>query len=151
MKGSYCLIIHNKRDSTLTIGKQGKIEFKTGFFVYIGSALNSLEGRIKRHISSSKKIFWHVDYLLASPHTHLKEVIYGISPHKRECAISQFLSLKANSIANFGSSDCQCQSHLFYFKEHDLAQLACQESFSKLNLHPKSFKISENEFSFEIS
>lgn len=139
MKGSYCLIIENRKDSPITIGKKGRLNFKTGFFVYVGSALNSLEGRIRRHLSSSKKLFWHVDYLLDSPHTQVKEVIYGVSTYKRECAISQLLSRKVESKANFGSSDCRCPSHLFYFKEYETAQIVCQESFMKLKLDPQVF------------
>jgi Uri superfamily endonuclease len=44
MKGCYCLIIKLNNDRTVKIGKKlGKIEFKKGYYVYVGSAMNSLE------------------------------------------------------------------------------------------------------------
>ena len=56
MKGCYCLIIYVKRKSQITVGKKlGVIEFKKGIYVYIGSAMNSLEARLSRHLSDSKK------------------------------------------------------------------------------------------------
>ena len=65
MKGCYCLIIHVKKYSKIRIGaKLGYLEFKRGIYVYVGSAMNSLESRLNRHLSSKKKMHWHVDYLL---------------------------------------------------------------------------------------
>lgn len=55
MKGCYCLIIYVKKLSKIKIGKQGEIKFKKGTYVYIGSAMNSLESRLKRHLSNEKK------------------------------------------------------------------------------------------------
>ena len=56
MKGYYCLIINLDNDSEIEIGKRlGKINFDKGYYVYVGSAMNSLEARLKRHLSDEKK------------------------------------------------------------------------------------------------
>ncbi|MEE9474859.1 MAG: GIY-YIG nuclease family protein, partial [Candidatus Hydrothermarchaeaceae archaeon] len=64
MKGIYALIITLEEDKNICVGKLGPVDFKKGYYVYIGSALNSLEGRINRHRRKDKKLRWHVDYLL---------------------------------------------------------------------------------------
>ena len=55
-KGNYCLLIHMKKDSKIKIGAKGFIFFKKGYYVYVGSALNTLSKRIERHLSIDKKI-----------------------------------------------------------------------------------------------
>ncbi len=134
MKGTYCLIIENKKECDLAVGKKGNFHFEKGFYVYVGSALNSLPGRIKRHLSSSKKLFWHVDYLLAAPHTRVIEVVFVSNPHKVECAIAGDISLKSKEIPGFGSSDCRCNSHLFYFEDLKESIKTCEDSFLKNKL-----------------
>ena len=57
MKGSYILVIELKEEKIIQIGKLGKIHFKKGFYVYIGSALNGLEQRITRHLIKEKTFF----------------------------------------------------------------------------------------------
>lgn len=48
MKGSYCLIINIKKDTDIKIGKKlGFINFKKGCYVYVGSAMNSLNPELK--------------------------------------------------------------------------------------------------------
>ena len=65
MKECYCLIINLEKNRKIKIGKKlGKIDFEKGFYVYVGSALNSLESRLNRHLSDEKKLHWHIDYLL---------------------------------------------------------------------------------------
>ncbi|WP_297495710.1 DUF123 domain-containing protein [Thermococcus sp.] len=63
MKGSYFLVI--KLDEEKTIRTKGKtFELLPGYYVYVGSAMNSLEKRVRRHFSREKKLHWHIDYLL---------------------------------------------------------------------------------------
>ncbi len=117
MKGSYVLIIENKKDQNICVGKLGNILFKKGFYAYVGSALNSLEGRINRHKRTDKKFHWHVDYLLDK--TEIVEVFYKENNDKEECVIAKSFS-KFDSIKGFGCSDCKCQSHLFYGKYDEI-------------------------------
>ncbi|WP_299524179.1 DUF123 domain-containing protein [uncultured Methanobrevibacter sp.] len=122
MKGSYCLIINLKKNTKIKIGKRlGFINFKKGTYVYVGSAMNCLESRVKRHLSNNKKKHWHVDYLLLNENSKIEKVYTKESSEKLECKIAKKIIKNQESIANFGCSDCKCQSHLIYFKNSKLA------------------------------
>ena len=97
----------------IEIGKLGIIEFKRGYYAYVGSAMNSLEGRIKRHLKKEKKMKWHIDFLLQ--HAIIKKIFYKESMEKEECSIAKKFN-GFDFIPKFGSSDCKCKSHLFYSK-----------------------------------
>lgn len=115
MKGCYCLVIRLDETTEIRIGKKlGKIKFNKGHYVYVGSAMNSLISRIKRHLSDEKKLHWHIDYFLK--YSQITEVIYNRSNRKIECDLSQYIASKTSGIRNFGCSDCDCESHLYYFK-----------------------------------
>lgn len=129
MKGSYVLVIKNSKDQTIQIGKLGKIFFKKGCYAYVGSALNSLEGRINRHMRKDKKFHWHIDYLLDK--TKIVDVFCKKSKRKEECEIANnFLDLEF--IKGFGCSDCKCKSHLFYVDKNKIENILidiCLERF----------------------
>ena len=110
MKGSYVLIAKINEPRRIKVGKLGEIHFKKGYYAYVGSALNSLEKRIGRHIRKEKKMRWHIDYLLQ--HASIKKIFYKESNEKEECMIASKFDL--DYIPKFGSSDCNCKSHLFY-------------------------------------
>ncbi len=112
MKGSYVLIVHLGRDTTIRVGALGEIDFKVGYYAYTGSALNSLENRIERHLRENKKIFWHIDYLLE--YGDVKSVWIYISEKRKECITALHYHSGASPIERFGSSDCKCSSHLYY-------------------------------------
>lgn len=112
MKGAYLLITELKNDVTIHIGKLGGIRFSKGFYVYVGSALNGLEQRIKRHLRENKKTHWHIDYFLK--HAKIINVFYKENTAKEECLIAKRLDKKLFSVSSFGCSDCTCKSHLFY-------------------------------------
>ena len=126
MKGSYCLIIKVKKGEEIGIGKLGLIHFKPGYYVYVGSAMNGLEKRINRHIRQNKKLFWHIDYLLANKNVEIVDVKKRESDFKEECKIASRMNDKW--IKGFGSSDCKCESHLFYFSKLDKAEKAVERA-----------------------
>ncbi len=121
MKGSYTLLIELKKDQDIQIGKLGKISFKKGCYVYVGSALNGLEQRINRHLRKSKKMYWHIDYLLQ--HAKVIDVFCKESNTKEECMIVKSLDEKLSSIHGFGCSDCSCSSHLFHGFKDDISSV----------------------------
>ena len=133
MKGNYCLIIKNKKQNKVKIGAIGSIDFKEGFYVYIGSAMNSLIPRIKRHLSDEKKIHWHVDYLLKSKNTSIEEVFFNIGEEKIECELARIISKEGKEIASFGSSDCNCNSHLIYFENIEKSLDSVKKGYNNLN------------------
>lgn len=139
LKGTYCLLINLTNDSKIKVGKLGELYFKKGGYVYVGSALNSLEGRIKRHLSNDKKLHWHVDYLLSHRDSKIVDVIYTVNLKKMECELAQLIADNGVGVDNFGCSDCKCQFHLFYFENLDILEKCCMESFQKLGLTPQKY------------
>jgi len=123
MKGSYILVVFIENNFHQMIGTLGKIKFNKGFYFYVGSAMgnygsSTLLNRVKRHILSSnqKSLHWHIDYLLADINSWIIKIYLIPSIEPLECIIAKELNqICDNLIPNFGSSDCQCRSHLFYF------------------------------------
>ena len=118
-----CILIQD--EITIRIGALGDLFFAKGYYLYIGSAMghsgsSTLINRVKRHISpsSSKKLHWHIDYLIGSENSLVTRVFLIPSKQRLECLIAQELyTILDGSIKDFGSSDCKCKSHLLYFRE----------------------------------
>ena len=120
MKGSYCLIINVEKDTKIKIGKKlGIINFKKGCYVYVGSAMNSLESRVKRHLSDNKKKHWHIDYLRQEADVIAALPIRTADDLEHELA-QAVGSVSDWSIKGFGCTDCMCSSHLFGFTENPI-------------------------------
>jgi Uri superfamily endonuclease len=130
MKGCYILIIGLKTSQKIQIGKIGKLFFKKGFYVYVGSSMNNLEKRINRHLSKEKKFHWHIDYLLEK--AEILEVYLKENTIKEECRIAQILNEKLENIAGFGCSDCRCSSHLFYASDKNIGGILLSLDFKKV-------------------
>lgn len=111
MKGIYLLIIEVKKDLSKKIGGLGDIFFEKGYYVYVGSAQNSLEKRIERHFCKKKKLWWHIDYLLEERDVVIEEVLFKTLDKSWECKVAK--SVRGIPIYKFGSSDCNCKSHLY--------------------------------------
>lgn len=139
-KGTYSLLIDLKDDAQIKVGKLGPVNFKKGYYVYVGSALNSLEGRINRHRREDKKLFWHIDYLLDHEKTEIIDIVYTVSDVKWECKLAAAIGKYGVEIGDFGCSDCKCQAHLFYFEELINLKDTVNNSFKSLNLSPETFK-----------
>ena len=118
MNGSYILLFELKENKTIQIGKLGNINFEKGFYTYIGSALNGLEQRINRHLRNNKKNHWHIDYLLK--HGKIIGIFYNESNIKEECNFVKKFEENWFPIPDFGCSDCNCKSHLFYVSKNEI-------------------------------
>ena len=115
--GSYLLILNIDVDKEIAIGRLGNIFFKKGFYIYTGSAMKDLTARIERHKHKRKKLFWHIDYL--REHAALVHALPIRSSSRLECEIAASVSRISHSqIKSFGSSDCNCNSHLFYMDKN---------------------------------
>ena len=112
MRGSYVLLVHVERKMNVEVGAIGKVEFRPGYYAYVGSAMSSLEGRLSRHFRRGKKLFWHIDYLLAN--VRPVKAFYIESNERLECVIAEKFARHYEGVAKFGSSDCSCRSHMFY-------------------------------------
>ncbi len=94
--------------------------FKKGNYIYIGSAKGCLEARLRRHLKKEKRIFWHIDYLLENKKAKILQ-IWTIDK-KMECQTAEvFCQDPTTEIIKkgFGSSDCKCETHLFYIKNKE--------------------------------
>jgi sugar fermentation stimulation protein A len=114
-KGCYQLLIHLARCRYIRIGRLGVFSFPRGWYIYTGSALCGLDGRIARHLRRAKKLFWHIDYLLQ--HAQIVSVTAFETTSGLECRLSREALARpgARVIApRFGSSDCNCAAHLVY-------------------------------------
>ena len=137
LKGTYCILINLKTDQIIEIGRKGKISFDNGCYVYVGSAMNSLEARIRRHLRKDKKMHWHVDYLLDNPSSQIIQVFFSDDGVKHECELATHIAGKGTGIQGFGCSDCKCHSHLIYFSNIDEAENACKNTFKNSDLKLK--------------
>ncbi len=137
MKGTYVLLICLSECESIKIGSLGAIKFEKGWYAYVGSALKSLENRIERHICSEKSIYWHIDYLLSR--AELENIFYGEGEERRECGIAEEISRDFPFIEGFGSSDCQCESHLFYSRDVSKLRDSIVLGFIRNGLKPISW------------
>ena len=134
MKGTYCLIISMKKSEKLDIGHLHNMhKYRKGYYVYIGSAMNSLVPRLNRHLSDEKKMHWHIDYLLKSPDCHIRDILFNISEERIECDLAESISKDGEEIPGFGCSDCSCSSHLIYFKRKKDALASTRNAYDKID------------------
>ncbi|MBM4053304.1 MAG: GIY-YIG nuclease family protein [Planctomycetes bacterium] len=118
-KGIYCLIIRLFQEQKIPIGKLGTYHFPTGFYVYIGSAQNNLNHRIERHLSKTKNNRWHIDYLLH--YGKITTICSYAGGKSLECMMGRKVGALEGAILpvkGFGSSDCSCDSHLYFFRNN---------------------------------
>jgi len=112
--GAYILLVRVRREVTVRIGRLGRYHFASGNYVYVGSAMAGLDARVKRHLRHSKKLKWHIDYLLG------KSLVVGAalfpSKKRNECKIARRVAAHPGSliVPGFGCSDCDCVGHLFF-------------------------------------
>ncbi len=117
--GSYILWLQLKRKRRITIGRLGEHLFPPGYYAYCGSAFGpgGLRARLSHHMRTSANPRWHIDYLknIAS----LADTWYSTEPVNREHDFATTLAELPGAqipIDKFGASDCNCQTHLVYFK-----------------------------------
>ena len=117
VKGTYCLCINVEEDTSIKVGALGEIDFPSGSYIYVGSALNSLLPRLERHIKNSRGehdvTHWHIDYLLRDPNVSIESIFMNDNGEKLECAMAANVDEHGEPIPHFGCSDCRCISHLY--------------------------------------
>lgn len=111
----YSITTMMDKDQQITIGKLGTFLFRKGMYVYVGSAKRNIEARIARHLKIEKKMRWHFDYL--RPFVEIVDVQTFLGD-EGECQLFERLMTEKRGmipVVGFGSSDCKCRAHLFYF------------------------------------
>ena len=123
--GSYFIILHLLKESSIQIGKKGRFTFPGGFYIYTGSAMNGIWQRLKRICPCRRKmnLHWHIDYFIRYPLVQVLEM-YGVPEiYKNECVYNlRILQVPGAStpVKDFGSSDCTagCPGHLVHFESY---------------------------------
>ncbi len=115
--GSYVLILHNRGDQSVQIGRLGQFDLPIGYYCYVGSALGpgGLQGRLHHHLQLTPHPHWHIDYLRRA--TALQQIWFVESKGRREhlwAALLRELAEMRCPIPRFGASDCSCEAHLLY-------------------------------------
>lgn len=118
-RGTYILCLYLKQEQIIEIGKLGSRLFPAGHYAYIGSAFGpgGFAGRLKHHLNSGSKPHWHIDYLRRK--SEIQEVWLSEHKDRREHEYAAILQQMKDAVLifpGFGSSDCKCPSHLFYFR-----------------------------------
>lgn len=118
--GTYALLLNCRQEKPLQIGKLGELDAKPGYFVYLGSAFGpgGLSARLSHHRRPIARPRWHIDYLRTA--TVLTEIWFTWDPSPREHHWAGLIAaLKDASIPlpGFGSTDCKCPSHLYFFEK----------------------------------
>lgn len=143
--GVYVMVMHLNHDLDLEIGSKGMMHFKKGYYMYVGSAKANLTKRIERHKRKRKKMHWHLDYfrghcemiaavpirtsglpleswsLTHEPYPSMPSMPDPDIEVSVECALADAVGAIAEwEVPKFGSSDCDCMSHLFGMMENPI-------------------------------
>jgi sugar fermentation stimulation protein A len=117
-RGSYLIILNLKRGRNIET-RGGVYHCPKGYYIYVGSARESLSKRIERHRRKRKNLFWHIDYL--RQHADFCDALPVRASHDLECEIATAMSNVAEwTVPGFGASDCTCPSHLFGMSDFPL-------------------------------
>jgi Uri superfamily endonuclease len=119
--GTYALLLSSAADAVIRVGRLGELRLQQGFYVYVGSACGTggVRARLAHHMRPAEHPHWHIDYLRR--HTTLNEVWFCYDRKSRERGWAKcFAEMKGASVpmAGFGSSDCDCETHLFFFRRY---------------------------------
>jgi Uri superfamily endonuclease len=135
--GIYLLIIRLPGRRRITIGGMGYQCFQRGSYAYVGSARKGMKSRLDRHLKDAKRLHWHIDYLL--PYGEIEAIVYGQSQSDKECLLANELNRCFQCRPGFGSTDCRCPSHLFYFPHRKALIRAGYGSFRRIGLSPRFY------------
>ena len=114
MRGSYFLVI--RLDEKKTVRTRAKtFELSPGYYVYVGSAMNSLEKRVARHFRREKRLHWHIDYLLKE--AKLLRAYLIPSEVKLEEELSKEVSRFGEPVEGFGAGDVKVSTNLYRFDD----------------------------------
>jgi Uri superfamily endonuclease len=128
--GTYIVVLKCSKAMKLPIGKSGTLAANRGYYVYIGSAFGpgGIKSRLRHHGKISSTPHWHIDYL------RIETVIYKAyafySYKHRECDWAAVIAENSDSIEplkGFGSSDCKCRTHLYFFRTSKMLDAAISE------------------------
>jgi Uri superfamily endonuclease len=114
------LLLECARGGAVRVGSLGCLRFEAGTYAYVGSARGAggLAARIAHHLGSVARPRWHIDYLRGLADATAVWFTTGPAPYEHGWA-AVFARGRhiATAAPRFGSSDCSCESHLFFSVE----------------------------------
>lgn len=116
--GTYLLLLECNEEAELSIGKLGNMLTEPGYYLYVGSAFGpgGIRARVNHHKGKALHPHWHIDYLRTAAKLVDAWCVHG-SRCEHEWAYNLMQSeAAAMPLTGFGSSDCDCATHLFCFK-----------------------------------
>lgn len=125
-KGIYALIIRIEEPRELKIGDLVRDEFQ-GDYLYVGSAhgpggLQRVSRHLKAAAGESGNDHWHIDYLIGPG--VIRETWLLPTDKDLECELATSLEKSFEQpVKDFGSSDCDCFSHLFNYDSEQKVEL----------------------------
>jgi len=115
--GTYIIVAYCSNPSEIIVGAKGPVRLKRGYYYYVGSAFGpgGLRARLKHHLSTSPKPFWHFDYLKQG--LKLESILFSTEAKPLEHQWAQYIANLQEiyvPIKRMGASDCRCPSHFFF-------------------------------------
>lgn len=115
--GIYLLHLQCSLPAVIEAGKLGRLKLEPGTYLYVGSARGpgGLRARLNHHLRPAEHPHWHLDYLRR--HCPVSRIWYSTAVGAEEChwaTAAQQIRSSQSPFHGFGSSDCQCPTHLFW-------------------------------------
>jgi len=117
--GTYLLVLRCSAARGVRVGRLGTLRLRPGWYVYAGSAFGpgGLRARIQHHMRRAARPHWHIDTLRRFARVEsVRYVCDARCEHEWAAAIG---AMPGGEVAmpGFGSSDCRCPTHLWYFEQ----------------------------------
>ena len=132
--GTYLLLLECEQTIELPVGRLGQLKTEPGYYLYVGSAFGpgGIQARLKHHMQVATRPHWHIDYLRTVAKLIDAWCAYDVRlEHDWAQALLQSGAALV-PLKGFGSSDCGCITHLFYFKHRPVKGLLQDLLESKL-------------------
>lgn len=134
-RGTYSLLVEVSEAATVRVGALGPVAFEPGWYAYAGSARGPGGfARLDRHrevAAGDRDVrHWHLDYLLGHGAAGVDAAVRTAGVDG-ECAIAA--ADDGRPIPAFGSSDCDCRSHLHHHTQRDAALSAAARAHARLD------------------
>lgn len=137
-RGIYILVLKLEKSQFISAGKLKRTKFQPGIYLYIGKARKGLKARLKHHLRTEKKKFWHIDYLIQK--TRIEDIWVKRNSFEECQTVDMIRGIRKDArfpLKKFGSSDCNCPGHLLHLAQDKkyLQSLRKNISFEKVNIH----------------
>jgi Uri superfamily endonuclease len=115
--GTYALLLRAAAGGRVRVGRLGELRLRRGWYVYVGSARGAggLGARLGHHFQVAARPHWHIDYLRA--HTRAAGAWFVVEARAEHAWAATVAAAPGAEVAlpGFGSSDCACATHLYWF------------------------------------